>query len=281
MTPGFHRMTADEYHQDPTPEPSLSSSLAKMLLAESPRKVWYSHPRLNPAYEHDDDDKFDLGTAAHALLLEGLDRMHVCEFDDWRTKAAKEQKAEARAMGKLPLLARHAEAVRKMVTIADAFAAESEIADFWLDAESETTCIWREPGIWLRCRPDRITADRRVCMDYKSTTDASPDGFSRQLIRMGYHHQDAFYRRGIGAVTGRPPTFVFLAQSVEPPHECTLHACDPALQEIADADIARAIDIWRESVTTGNWPSYGGRIYWTVPAQWQMKQHEQRLMEEA
>jgi hypothetical protein len=282
MDQGFHaNVPAAQYHSDPAPEPSLSSSIAKILLTESPLKAWHSHPLLNPAYRSEESGTFDLGTAAHAMLLEGEGNIFVCEFDDWRTKAAKEQRDEARAMGKTPLLARRAAAVKRMVGVAQAFIESSEIAELWPDADSEMTGIWQERDVWLRCRFDRITKYRRAIFDYKSTTDASPDGFSRQIVRMGYHLQDAFYRRGAQALSAASPKFIFLAQSVEPPHECTLHGCDPALQEIADAEIDRAVGLWRECITRDKWPSYGGRVHWAVPPVYLMSQHEQRLQEAA
>jgi hypothetical protein len=279
---GFHVMPAARYHSDPAMEPSLSSSVAQVLLRESPRKAWYSHPRLNPNYREEHDSKFDLGTCAHAVLLENdASRIVIVEADDWRTKAAKEQRDAARADGKTPLLARHYEDVRRMVDAALAFLANSEISEYWFDSEPEMTGIWQEGQIWLRCRFDKITKDRRVIQDFKSTTDASPDGFGRQITRMGYHLQEAFYRRGAAVLGAKRPEFVFVAQSVEPPYECSLHGCDPALREIADAEVERAISLWAECIGADKWPSYGGRIHWTLPTSWQMKDHEQRIMEAA
>jgi hypothetical protein len=277
MTPGYHKMTAEKYHADCCVVPSLSSSLAQILLRESPRKAAYSHPKLNPAFSAHEESKFDIGTASHAMLLEGANIIEVCDFDDWRKKEAQEKRSAARAAGKIPLLRRHRDEVVAMVAAAEAFIQHSEIAEYWKDGESELTAICEEKGVWLRARMDRISKSRRFIADYKSTTDASPDVFSRQLIRMGYHIQEAFYRRvvtNLGTVT---PRFVFVAQSCEPPYECSLHGCDPALQEIADAEVQRAIDLWRQCMSTKNWPSHGGRIHWAIPPNYMMKEYEERL----
>ena len=98
---------------------------------------------------------------------------------------------------------------------------------------------------------------------------------------MAYFIQESFYRRIArdNGITG--PRFVFLAQSVEPPHECSLHGCDPALQEIADAQVERAIRLWRQCVKANDWPSYGGRIHWAMPTSYMIAEHEQRLQEAA
>lgn len=274
-------MTAEKYHKDPCVVPSLSSSLAQILLRESPRKAWFSHPRLNPAFAEKEDGKFDIGTAAHAMLLEGRDIIQVCDFEDWRKGDARAMRDAARAAGKTPLLRKHHNDVLAMTAVAEAFIAESEIAEYWQDGESELTAVCEEKAVWLRARLDRATKNRRVIMDYKSTTDAAPEAFSRLLVRMGYHIQDAFYRRvarNLGAVG---PRFVFIAQSVEPPYECSLHGCDPALQEIADAEVQRAIDLWSKCIKTQQWPSHGGRIHWATPATWQIKEHELQLQEAA
>lgn len=274
-------MSAEAYHADPCSAPSLSSSVAQILLRESPYKAWYSHPRLNPEYKEVHEEKFDLGTAAHSLLLESISNIVIVAADSWRTKAAKEQRDAARASGRVALLEHHHQKVAAMVKAAQEFIGTSEIGPYWVLGESEVTGIWQEGPTWLRCRFDRITKDRKVIMDYKTTEDASPDGFQRQMLRMGYHIQEAFYRRAVRQIDGIEANFAFLAQSTEPPHECTLHGCDPALQEIADADVEQAIQMWTHCVKTSDWPSYDKRIHWAMPSTWLMQKHEERLQEAA
>jgi len=268
---GVYRMPAADYHADPCPEPSLSNSLAQVLLSGSLLKAWWNHPRLNTNYKHDDNDKFDLGTA------EDESNLVIVQADDWRSKDAREARDRARGVGKIALLAHQHSAVTNMVTVAKQFISHSDIADEWKAGQSEQTFVWKEDGVWLRSRLDRVTKDRKCIIDYKSTSDASPEGFQRQIIRMGYHIQDAFYRRAVRHTCDEEAVFVFLAQEIEPPHECSLHACDPALQEISDAAVERAIGVWRDALKTYEWPSYGGRIHLVIPPNWLMSQHELML----
>jgi len=277
VTPGYHRLAADKYHADPCVVASLNNTVAQILLRESARKAWFSHPRLNPAFAREEDQKFDIGTAAHALLLEGVNKIEVCDFDDWRKAEARAQRDAARASGKIPLLKKHRDDVVAMTSAAQAFIDQSEIAEPWKDAESELTGVVLEDGIWLRCRFDRITHSRRFIFDYKSTADASPEAFSRQIVRMGYHIQEAFYRRIVRSLGGVNPRFVFLAQNCEPPYECSLHGCDPALQEIADSEVERAVHLWKVCMKAKAWPSYSNRIHWALPPTYLMAQHEERL----
>src|SRR6266571_488600 len=71
MTPGIYTLTAEQYHADPAPTASLSSSVASILLDQSPLHAWLAHPRLNHSYVREDaNSRFDLGSAAHMMLLE-------------------------------------------------------------------------------------------------------------------------------------------------------------------------------------------------------------------
>lgn len=274
-------MPMEKYLADPCVVPSLNCSVAKVLLRESARKAWYVHPRLNAAHREREETKFDIGTAAHAMLLEGANIIEVCEFDDWRKNEAKAKRDAARVAGKIPLLKRHRDDVVAMVAAAEAFIQHSEIAAYWPDADSELVGIALEDGVWLRCRFDRIAKNRRFLVGYKTTEDVSPEVFSRQITRMGYDIEDAFYRRIARDLGTTGPRHVFLAQSCEPPYECSLHGCDPSLQEIADAEVERAIHLWRICSTTKAWPSYGGRIHYALPTNWQIQNHEMQLLEKA
>lgn len=277
MKPGIYTMPEADYHADPCPAPSLSSSIAKILLAQSPLHAWHAHPRLNPDFKPEESEAFDLGKAAHALLLEGDDRMQVIDAENYRTKAAQEARDAARAAGKYPVLAaQYADVLAMRQAALEAIEQCSDLSGMKMaDGKPEQTVIWQEGGAWLRCRPDFLTDDRKIVLDYKSTTDATPATFQRQMVRMGYHFQEAFYSRGIAAVTGEAPAFVFLAQENTAPYRCSFHACGPSLRQIADAEIDRAISVWTRCMETGKWPSYRLDIHYAEAASWQIAEHEE------
>ena len=197
-TPGIYQMPAAEYHADPCPTPSLSNSLLKILLGKSPAHAKLAHPRLTPTHKEDTSRAFDLGTAAHAMLLEGIDRTLVVEFDDWRTKDAKAQRDDARAMGLTPLLRHQFDATQEMVKVAQSF---MEAMGIW--GKSEQTVLWQEGEIWCRARLD--LQDRNNIWDYKTTSSPNPDAFIRGMSGFGYDTQDAFYRRGMQQFVGKQP----------------------------------------------------------------------------
>jgi hypothetical protein len=85
--PGIYRdFPTAHYFADPCPEPSLSQSVAKILVEQSPLHAFQAHPRLYvPTADEDADEKYDkaraIGNAAHALMLDRGKVLAVGEFD--------------------------------------------------------------------------------------------------------------------------------------------------------------------------------------------------------
>lgn len=269
---GVYQMTSAEYHADPCETPSLSSGVARTLVTRSALHAWTSHPRLNPHYENEEREAFDLGSAAHALLLEGENRMVVLPYTDYRKKDAQEARDAARADGKHPILE---DRYPKILAMREA--ALRAIADCEhfqgkriTDGRTEESMIWiEEGGAVCRIRPDWYCDEISIAFDYKTTESAAPVAFSRQISRMGYDFQDAFYSRGIRRIFGREPTFLFMAQELEAPYACSFHGCAPSLKEPATGDVRRAIRMWEICLAAGKWPSYDQRVHFAEATTWQ------------
>lgn len=271
MNPGIYNLTAENYHADPAPTASLSSSIAHILLEQSPLHAWLAHPRLNPNFERETDSRFDLGSAAHMMLLERReDRIVRVQADDWRTKAAKEQRDAAQAEGKYAVLERQYVDILHMCTAAQDFLLTTELSDLLATGTPEQTILWQEGEMWCRARPDLLSADRRVCLDYKSTASAAPDFIAKQIGRMGYDVQSEMYTRGIAAVTKQEPKFIFLFQEVTAPYACSLIALSNAYREVGQLKFKRALGLWERSVTTNNWLGYDSRILFVEPKPWDL-----------
>lgn len=275
----YDDMPASDYHADPSPEPSLSSSIAKILVTQSPMHAWFAHPRLNPNHRPEESEDFDRGSAAHSLLLEGDDRMVECAFNDWRTNAAKDMRDKVRLEGKLPLLTKHIGPVRKMVEIAKKYLRESELHLEIEDCFAERTVIWQAGGIWKRARFDLQVRNRSVLLDYKSTETADPLSFSRQIIAMGYDVQAAHYLETFDAMDTYPitePTFVFLVQERSEPFACSLVGVDPMMLDLGQQKCEFASKLWKQCLDSGKWPGYPRQIAWASPPAWALENFEQR-----
>ena len=275
--PGKYTISFDEYLADPCPEPSLTRSTIKSLIEEPARKTFLQHPRLNPQTVEKEVEKFDIGTAAHSIFLEGYDCVRVVDAADWRTNAAKALRDEARVAGKVPLLSAQYSEVMAMVTAAHEALAEWEGRGLKIsDGEAEMTYVWQEAnGIWCRCRPDWIV--NQCCLDYKTTgQSADPQKWNRIAIDNGADIQDAFYRRGIKEVDGGEPFFIFMIQETEPPYLCAFAEVDMMARDMGEQKVAAGIRWWKERLSSGYWPGYGNDTYTLEAPPWALAQWEIR-----
>jgi len=274
LAPGIYDLPAAVYHQDPCPEPSLSSSIAKLICLSSPAHARQAHPRLNPAAVEEEAEKFDIGTAAHAVLLEGTAAVEIVDAKDWRTNAAKEARDAARLKGRTPLLARVWADVQAMVTAARVQLDRHKDggAKMFTAGEPERTLIWQDDGIWCRARVDWLRPDpgpfaQWAIDDYKSTSaSANPDDWTRTMFSTGFDLQAAWYLRGLKQLTGFEGTFRFAVQETYPPYALSVISLNSDALMIAEKKCLYALEAWRASLEDGDWPGYARRTcYATVP----------------
>ncbi len=240
------------YHGDPN---SLSSTGVRQLVkAGGPAK-------FNGAVREDNDD-FDLGTAAHTLLLGTGAGIEVVDAKTWQSAAAKAAKAKARTEGKVPLLTKQYDVVKAMV---DAALKQPEVAELFPGAPegvAEMSAYAMDPETWvmLRARFDYIVfgPDRRVRVrDYKTSKDASPRGFARSAVDYGYYVQAAHYWRVLEALGYVVDEFILLAQEKTPPYLTSLHEFDRSALEAGDRIVTAGARIFAACRETGIWPGYG------------------------
>lgn len=276
---GIYKISNELYHTDPCIEPSLSRSIIYELLFHSPAHAWWKHPRLNPEYKEDNDEKFDIGSAAHSLLLEGFNSVAIIQADDWRKKETKEQRDIARSVGKIPLLEKQWNNVEAMVLSAVGQiinnCKELGIKDLLTEGDSELTYIWQDGKAFLRSRPDWVSKDRKLIIDYKTTgNSANPSEFSRQIISMGLDIQAALYIRGIKSLEGIEPKFIFVVQETSEPYLCSFIGLPPEFLEMGKSKVDYGIKIWEKCLLENNWTGYPNRIAYIDPPSWALAQWE-------
>lgn len=282
--PGFYVMTAEEYHADPCPEPSLSSSIAWLLLNDSAARARHCHQRLNPTHVEEQSESFDIGTIAHRIILEGhANAVKVIEgVTDWRTKQAQELRDQVRAQGHVPVLRKHWDQIVAMTqaTRAQLDAHEDGRAMF-RDGVAEVVAVWQDTGAglptWCRARLDYLRADG--IDDYKSTRgSAHPEQVAKNLPDNGWLVQAAFYRRGVAALTGQELPVRFAVQECYEPYLLSVNAPGPALEFLAEHELVpRAIERWARCLDANVWPGYGTQTAFAEMTPWV----EQRWMGEA
>lgn len=256
-TPGVYRDLPEAlYHGD---KDSLSSTGVRQLVkAGGPAKHRFG--------VREDNDDFDLGTAAHTLLLGTGAGIEVVNAKTWQSNAAKEARTKARREGKVPLLTKQHEAVRAMV---DAALSRPEVAALFPrgpTSVAELSAYAMDPGTWimLRARFDYIIflPDRHVRVrDYKTTKDASPRGFKKSAADYGYHVQNAHYVRVLEALGYIVDEFLLLAQEKVPPYLTCIHEFDAEAVAVGDRIVTAGIELFAQCQEVDEWPGYGDRTY--------------------
>lgn len=275
--PGVYDLTAEDYHADPVPGGSLSSSGAKRLLPPSCPALF--HHWATVGQEH--KQAFDLGHAAHTLVLGVGAQMSVVDADDWRTKAAKDARAAAYAAGETPLLrAEHEQLVAMAAALAEHPSAGALLRPGTGNAEQ--TLIWQdqETGVWRRAMLDWTThaADGRLwIVDYKTTRSADPSAVSKALENYGYLQQAPWYLDGateLGLAGDLEPAFLFVFQEKTPPYLVTVAQPDPEVLAWGRRRNRKALDVYRRCVETGHWPGYADDVISVALPRWATYQHE-------
>jgi hypothetical protein len=251
--PGLYDMTNEQYHADPVPGGSLSSSGAKKLIAKTP-----AHFKFDQDHQTH-KDVFDFGTAAHSLVLEGDETGIVeVEANDWRTKAAQEAKTKAHAEGKTPLLSKDYQQVKDM---AEAIKRHPEAVLLLSDGVAEKSGFWQhDTGVWLRVRFDWLPNARGngvILVDYKTAVSADPRKFAKSAADFGYHQQDAFYRDGAKALgISEDPGFLFVVQEKTAPYLVNIIELNEEAVNMGRALNEKAIRTYQDCKAADNWPGY-------------------------
>jgi PDDEXK-like domain of unknown function (DUF3799) len=286
--PALLDLDAASYHRDELDDgrPSLSASLAKILIGQSPAHAWTAHPRLNPDFKPEDAQKFDRGTASHQLLLEDDESRWAIVpeiYTNWKTNAAKEVRDTAREYGQIPLLASTAAEIRTMVHAARLQLAINEADPKpFTNGKPEQVIAWEENGILCRALIDWLHDDWLTLDDYKTTAVANPDQWTkRTLFDIGADVQAEFYGRGVEAITGKRPEFRFIVQETSAPYQLSVVGLGPDVMALAKKKVDRAIDLWARCLRNDAWPGYPTRVCWAELPAWEETRWLEKEMRDA
>ncbi len=263
-------MSDEEYHADPVEGGSLSSTGARAILKSPKRFVWdRTHRRESAA--------FDVGHAAHAKILGvGLGVVeypteHLTPSGNASTKAATVAWATGqRAAGLVPVTP---DQIADVDAMAEAVLAHKPARDL-LEApgKSEQSAFAQDPmtGTWIRVRIDRL-GDDGTASDLKTTTDANPDEFRRDVAKYGYDVQQEFYKFALDLLPPRlerPRAFRFIVVEKTPPYLVSVNELDAEFEAIGRQRMRRAIDTYKRCRDADEWPGYEEIVHLVDPPRW-------------
>lgn len=277
--PCLMRMSAEEYHADPCPVPSLSHTIAHTLVSDSPIHAYLAHPRLG-SVRKEPTKAMDKGTLGHILLLdEGRDIRRI-DADDWRTQAARDERDSWRAAGGIAALEHEYQtaldaAHHVRLQLEDDF-------DVKLDGVSEVAAFWYETaddGTRVLCRAmlDHWIAARAIAYDVKIPASSHPKACQSFMIDHGCDIQWAAYTSALGKIfpelAGRVD-LEFLFCEFDAPFCVTPVEVAGSMRELGARKWRRAINTWAACTKSEKWPGYvSKRIRVEAPA-WALQQEE-------
>lgn len=243
--PGIYDIPMREYLNDPCPEPSVSAGLCKTILGKSVYHAYIWHPKTGRR-QINLTEATDIGDVCHHMLLGGSEGFEVTsEFENYKTKAAREWRDDIRRRGKVPMLEKDFEAPSKMLWVAKQFLKDLMGDISW---QPERTAVWREMSLWNRARYDILSDDLSITVDYKTCMDASPRKFHIDARKMGYALTAAHYKQGLRQLSGHGSRYIFLAQEKKPPYACSVH--EFMSLEQAEEDRMYAMGKWLAQLMT-------------------------------
>jgi PDDEXK-like domain of unknown function (DUF3799) len=282
--------------------PAVSASLITTIIDECPAAALHAS-WMNPLRAIDATDEADIGTIAHALLLEGSTagvavvdpQEHPAEKGGgiptgWTNKSIRAARDLARASGKIPVLKPQMAQINAMVDAARAFihSLNGPEPAIWQafqpdGGDSEFTFQWKEGDTLCKMRPDRISTDRALVINYKTTaTSIAPDRWGRGPY-LDYIIGAAWYRRGLRALFDVEASYCFLVQSTTAPYLCSLIGVDPHALALGESKCTVGLRKWQACVASRKWPGYPTRVAYPelppwVDAAWEAQQADDPTM---
>lgn len=261
-------MPEDDYHA----HPALSVTSAKRLL----------HPSCPAIFRYEQDHpqphkrEFDLGHAAHKVVLGEGSELHVIGADNYRTKKAQEERDAAYDRGDIPVLPAEFDQVQAMA----AKVREHPIAGplFSGDGLPEQSLFWTDPETGVPCRA-RLDWLSHLVGDYKTSTSAEPSHIARKIDDFGYYMQADFYLSGAVHLDLIAPdaAFLFVFQDKNPPYLVTVVELDDVALKIGHQRNRQAREIYHDCMERGIWPGFSNGIERVSLPAWSVRAHERSM----
>lgn len=272
--PGIHNISIEDYHADKS---WTSATGVKHFQRSAAEYKLY----LDGYFDEEDKPHFDFGNAAELYLIDrkGYDKKVAVANDSlWieEALAVNEELKSPRASSTYKELKKEFEEENKGKYIINDFGKESFesisiiharcMADPWIPKlldgiDYQSSCYWidKDTGLQMKCRPDIVSTKNNVLINIKTTLDASPDAFSRNLAKLNYPLQACVEIAGAEA-SG-------LLQEVEKYFWLVLEKNAPfnvQLYEFSMGDVQVVMDEYRSLLRglkkcydANEWPGYG------------------------
>ena len=262
-------MTNEAYHARPEISSSDVKAVAGKSLAHWKGKVWK------------DSSAFALGSAVHALVLEPQNNLVLRGPEDRRGNKWKEAQLAADLDGKILLTEGDYDLAQAIAApIISHEVVKGWIADPSFVAEASFFAEDYLTGVKIKCRPDGYLPDAGIVFDIKTTRDASPEGFPREIRSYNYDLQAAHYLRCLRSAGFNAHSFIFVAVEKEPPYAVGLHALTDGYLAVADARVTATLEKISRAEASNLFPTGWPLINHVDLPRWQNAEPEADVFDE-
>lgn len=220
-------------------------------LARSP-----AHYRHHLFAEDEDTETRKRGRLVHTAILEPellREQMVVWEHGDRRGNAWKafEEEHEGLEILKPGELA-------QVMAIATAVREHPVVGRYLKVGRAEQTVRWVDKSSGLDCKARLDFISGLGCLlDLKSTRDASPDGFGREVWRYRHETQAAFYSDGYFEATGERLPSMLIAVEAALPHVVQPYVVPERILEVGRENYRGLLQLLVACRSANDWPAYG------------------------
>lgn len=247
--PLLGNISAEYYHADKSCV--SSTALKEILRSPSHYRAYMDEGRLETA-------AMAKGTAIHTRVLEPQEFSSRYAVGPAGDRRSADWKRFANANVGRRLLTK--DEGTQLDAIAASIATHAAANALLQTGYKEVTLIWQdeETGLWLKARPDILCLDidTGICVDLKSTEDATPQGFVRSCIKYGYDLSAAQYLDGLRSVLDRDFDYLFLAAEKSAPYARALYGAPEDMLDRGRRRYKQALAQLKHCLTTGDWPGY-------------------------
>jgi hypothetical protein len=223
-------------------------------MAKSP--AHYHHQKVTP---FKDTDPKKLGRAVHIAALEPERYRSAVAVWDGGTRRGKDwDRFVENNEGRELLTEREHELC---MAIQKAVQSDGIAAPYLRNGKGEVSMLWTRQWkfdgqpVPLSCK-GRIDFLSTAIVDLKSTRNASPDGFAREVFTYRYHSQAAWYQDGLERITGQRVPYIIIAVENTPPHVVQVYTVPEVMLDLGREEYSTWLDrlVWCRASCA--WPGY-------------------------
>lgn len=120
---------------------------------------------------------------------------------------------------------------------------------------------WRDCG-WedykdrqceVKVKWDLISTRRNLQVDFKSTTDPSPEAFKKSISRYSYDGQASLYTKGYTAMTEEEADYYWVAVRSTPPHDVVIYKASPNMLRDGDIWVDENLNALLDAIEDDEW----------------------------